>query len=168
MTTINMPVKKTSRSRWLIVILILLAVVVALGVWLTWPTASDEPASEAGQPQALWQAQDIGSYRYTLTLSCFCPQELVQPVTIEVINGEPASLTYAATGQLADAALFEPYTSIDKLHAIIAEAETQNPARRDITYDPATGVPLNVDIDISELMADEEIRFTVTGFEQLP
>ena len=145
--------------------------VIALLAAVFWFTQSgqDKGASvEAGQPQALWHSLDSDSYRYTLTVSCFCPQELVQPVIVEVIDGELASLTYAESGQPAEPLFFESYTSIDKLHGIIDDAAAQDPARLDVTYDEATGVPLNVDIDISELMADEEIRFTVEDFEQLP
>ena len=162
MSPINFPLEKLTRSRWLIVIMLLLSIAVALA------SCGSGPAAETDRPQEKWQSQDIDNYRYTLTLSCFCPQELVQPVIVEVVNGEPASLTYAENGQEADPMFFENYSTIDKLHAIIAEAEAQDPARLDVSYDDTTGIPLNVDIDISELMADEEIRFTVTDFEQLP
>lgn len=168
MSTINIPNEKPTHGRWLIIFLLFLTTAVALVAWFVRPTTNDVPTTEANQPQTVWQQQDIDNYRYTLTLSCFCLMEMVQPVTIEVINGELASVTYAENGEPAEAMFFEHYSSIDKLHAIIAEAEAQNPARLDVTYDPTTGVPLDVDIDISETMADEEIRFTVTNFEPLP
>jgi hypothetical protein len=168
MSLITFSLEKSTRNRWLIVVLLLLTAAGALALRLTWPINSDGAIPEANQPQALWQSLDIDSYRYTLTVSCFCPQELLQPVTVEVINSELASLIYADDGAAADPMFFEGYTSINKLHQIIADATAQNPARLDIIYDDTTGVPLNVDIDISELMADEEIRFTVDDFERLP
>ncbi len=168
MSTNTFPLKKSSQNRWLIAFLLLLTAAIALSLWPTWPTKAGGAIAEVNQPQALWQSLDIDSYRYTLTVSCFCPQELLQPVNIKVINGELASLTYADDGAAADSMFFEGYTSINKLHQIIADATAQNPARLDVTYDDTTGVPLKVDIDISELMADEEIRFIVNDFEQLP
>ncbi len=168
MSTNTFPLEKSTRNRWLIVPLLILSAAVALSVWLTWPTTADGAIAKANQPQALWQSSGIDSYRLTLTVSCFCPQELLQPVNIEVINGELASLAYDADGTAADPMFFEGYTSINKLHQIIADATAQKPARLEVTYDDTTGMPLKVDIDISELMADEEIRFTINDFERLP
>ena len=43
----------------------------------------------------------------------------------------------------------------------------QEPARLDVTYNEATGVPQSINIDISEQMADEELYLEVSGFEAL-
>ncbi|MFZ0544818.1 MAG: DUF6174 domain-containing protein [Candidatus Promineifilaceae bacterium] len=118
-------------------------------------------------PQALWESQEINSYRYTLQVGCFCMTDLTRPVTIEVQNGEVASITYADDGSTADPALFERYDSIGKLFAVISDAESQNPSQLDVTYDETYGVPLSVSIDISEMIADEELYLQVSNFESL-
>ncbi|MBK7556184.1 MAG: hypothetical protein IPI55_16730 [Flavobacteriales bacterium] len=43
----------------------------------------------------------------------------------------------------------------------------REPARLDVTYDEATGVPQSIAIDISEQMADEELYLEISGFEAL-
>jgi hypothetical protein len=118
-------------------------------------------------PQALWESQEVNSYRYTLQVGCFCLVEATRPVNIEVVNGEVASITYVDDGTAADPQLFERYNSVDKLFAVIADAESQDPAKLDVTYDETYGVPLSVDIDLSEMMADEELYLEVSNFEAI-
>jgi hypothetical protein len=100
-------------------------------------------------------------------VGCFCIVEMTRPVTVEVIDGEAVSFTYVDDGSAADPALFERYDSIDELFAIIADAEAEDPVRLDVTYDETYGVPTKVDIDISEMIADEELYLEVSGFEAL-
>ena len=169
MTSLSLdPTRNKRRGTVLLSAIIMLALIVtAIGLaWNSTPTKTSSVVQGPETPQALWAAQEIDSYRYTLEVSCFCVQEMTRPVTIEVRDGQVAAITYA-DGSAADPALFERYDSIDGLFALIAEAETQDPARLDVTYAEETGVPLSVDIDISEQMADEELRFQVTGFEVL-
>lgn len=160
--------KVNNKPNWpltlFVIVLIAAAAVAALafsGVLDGAPAVENSPET----PQALWESQEVNSYRYTLQVSCFCIVEVTRPVTIEIQNGEVASITYVEDGTAADPQLFELYNSIDKLFAIINNAESQDPARLDVTYDETYGVPLLVDIDISEQMADEEIYFTVSDFE---
>lgn len=169
MTTLGLNTVQNNR-RALLAAALFVVVLVAAAIGLAWnapapaaPAAGPAPES----PLALWEARGIDSYRYELQVSCFCLQEMTRPVIVEVRDGAVASITYVDDGTPADPALFEQYDSIEDLFAILAEAEAQNPARFDVTYAEETGVPLTVDIDISEQMADEEIRFTVSSFEAL-
>jgi hypothetical protein len=110
----------------------------------------------------------MDDYRYTLQVGCFCIREVTRPVEIEVRDGQVASITYADDGAAADAAWFERYAPVEKLFAIIDEAAAQEPARLDVAYDEGFGIPLSIDIDLSELMADEELYLEVSGFQALP
>ena len=159
-----------NRRTWLLLAALILVVAAVAAVGLLWerpaavaPVAQSAPKS----PLALWEAQELESYRYTLQVGCFCITEMTRPVVIEVRDGAVASITYADDGSTADATLFEAYDSVDDLFALIAEAEAQSAARLDVTYAEETGVPLSVNIDISEEMADEELYLTVSDFEAL-
>ena len=159
-----------NRRLWLLVAALVVLVIAGAAVALLWerPAAFGPAGQDAPQsPQALWEAQELESYRYTLQVGCFCLTDLTRPVVIEVRDGAVASVTYADDGSAADPALFEQYDSIDDLFAVIADAEAQNPARLDVTYAEETGVPLSVEIDISEEMADEELYLTLSDFEAL-
>ena len=170
MSTVILNRKLGKPSNWLIlaVVAVLLAVLVAVG--LTWNGGQpDGTSAEApgDSPLALWQAQDVDSYRYTLQVGCFCLTDMTRPVVIEVQDGVLASVIYADDGSAADPALFERYTSVEALFGVIDEAAAQNPARLDVVYDETTGVPLSVAIDISEEMADEELYLELSNFETI-
>jgi hypothetical protein len=176
MSELSLENKNSRKRSWLLplIIVVLVAVIAVTALALTTNifglstgAATGENPIDAETPQALWDSQDINSYQYTLQVSCFCLVEATRPVTIEVIDGQVASMTYADDGTAADPALFERYDSVDKLFAIINDAESQDPVRLDVTYDETYGVPLSVNIDISEMIADEELYFTVSDFESL-
>jgi len=169
MSTLNFKITKENQRGWFLALLVTFILAVAL-VWYIWANAAPgAPANNesAQSPAALWESQAIDDYRYTLQVGCFCLVDVTRPVIVEVKDGQVASITYAEDGTAADPALFERYDSIDKLFAIINEAEAQEPARLDVTYDEATGVPQSVVIDISEQMADEELYLEVSDFEAL-
>jgi hypothetical protein len=169
MSTLKFKITKENQRSWFLALLVTFILAVGL-VWYIWANAApgapanDEPTQS---PAALWESQAIDDYRYTLQVGCFCLVDVTRPVIVEVKDGQVASITYAEDGTAADPALFERYDSIDKLFAIINEAEAQEPARLDVTYDEATGVPQSVVIDISEQMADEELYLEVSDFEAL-
>lgn len=170
MTTVTLNKKRGKRSNWLLLafVVVLLGVLVVVG--LAWNgnlpgfTRADQPAAS---PLAQWQAQNLDSYRYTLQVGCFCIEEMRRPVVIEIQNGDVASMTYADDGSAADPSLFERYASVESLFAIIDEAAAEDPAKLDVVYDQTTGVPLSMDIDISEQMADEELYLAVSNFEAI-
>lgn len=170
MTTVSLNRGRGRRRNWLVAALavVLLAVLVVVGLVWSGALPGGASADDAGDsPLAQWQAQGVDSYRYTLQVGCFCLQEMTRPVVIEVREGAVSSVTYADDGSAADAALFESYSSVEALFAVIDEAAAQDPARLDVVYDQATGVPLSVDIDISEQMADEELYLDVSNFEAI-
>ena len=61
----------------------------------------EQSADELREARALWQEQGITSYQFELRYGCFCPPEVVRPVTITVINGVMTSMVYADSGTAA-------------------------------------------------------------------
>jgi hypothetical protein len=170
MSELSLGRKSENKRGWLLPLLIIALVVAAAVAALAFSGAFSGGAASANTPdtpQALWQSQAVESYRYTLQVGCFCLVELTQPVIIEVQDGQVASITYVADGAAANPEFFAAYNSIDKLFTVIYEAEAQDPARLDVKYDDTFGVPLSVNIDISELLAEEEIYLTVTDFQPI-
>lgn len=170
MSTQNVTMKQENRRGWLVAVLLVSVVLMISAVWyLLAEVAPGTTANEvpADTPAVLWATQGIDDYQYTVQVGCFCIVDATRPVVVEVRDGQVVSLTYADDGTAADPALFERYNSIDKIFAIISEVETQEPARLDVTYDEATGVPQSIAIDISEQMADEELYLEIRDFEEL-
>ncbi len=169
MSTQNVTMKHENRRGWFVAVLLVSVVLVASLVWYLLNGLPGVAANEvpADTPAAVWADQGMDDYQYTVQVGCFCIVEATRPVVVEVRDGQAVSFTYADDGTAADPALFERYDSIDKIFAIINEAEAQEPARLDVTYDEATGVPQSIAIDISEQMADEELYLEISGFEAL-
>lgn len=116
----------------------------------------------------LWETQELDSYSYDLQISCFCLPEVTRPVSIIVSNGIVQSVTYVDDGTMADPDLFASYSTVDKLFERLEIAQSQNPATFNVTFDEQYGVPQSVSIDLDEMMADEEIYFTVSNFAASP
>jgi transglutaminase-like putative cysteine protease len=117
--------------------------------------------------QTLWQDNAIDDYRYTLNVGCFCLPEWRGPVTIEVRDGKTVSVTFVDSGEAAPADNFARYDTIDDLFVVLTDMQGQDPVTFDVTYDENTGVPTNVWVDVSEMMADEELGLTITDFMPL-
>lgn len=170
MSTQSVEMKKANQRSWFIPVLLVIVLLAAGTVWFLLSDAAPGTAVNevpADTPADVWSAQEIDDYQYTVQVSCFCLVEATRPVVVQVKDGQVVSLTYADDGTAADPTLFERYDSIDKIFAIISEAEAQEPARLDVTYDEATGVPQSIAIDISEQIADEELYLEISGFEAL-
>jgi hypothetical protein len=157
-----------NRSFKTIVFALLFVVVAGLAIWqFALPALRANGGAAGGDmtPQALWESQGVDSYEYDLQVSCFCIFELVRPVHVVVENGAVSSITYLDDNTAADPALFEGYATVEQLFARLTAVQAENPVKFDVTYDEALGVPLTVNVDVSEAIADEEVRFTVSNFE---
>ena len=156
------------RNTLLVFSLAVLAIVLlaAVAIWQLGLLPANPPAIVEGVEgqEAVWTAQEIDSYQYDLAVSCFCIVELTRPVTILVENGEVASITYVDDGTPADPQLFAGFAPMEQLFERLSELEAENPVKFDVVYDEELGIPLSADIDVSEMIADEELRFTVSNF----
>ena len=128
--------------------------------------SSANPAqAELDRHRTLWEANRSGDYTFEYRPVCFCPQEFVQPVRVEVRNGIIDSVTYIESGESpATDALFLYYT-IDGLFDKIQDAMDREAARLTVSYDPDVGYPTSVSIDYALNVADEEFSFTATSYE---
>jgi hypothetical protein len=114
-----------------------------------------------------WAGQEIGSYRYQLRVNCFCPPEVTEPVIVEVRNGATISVSYAATGRLAESRYFEKYDTVDELFIVIDDALGRKADEISVTYDEKLGFPTRIYIDFVKQAVDDEIAYDVSGFQVL-
>lgn len=127
------------------------------------------PKSELELNREKWNQQNITHYRYTLRLSCFCAFMDKMPLTVEVQNGEVVSIVDAtgATPSAQELEWYGEYTNAEKLFGYIQKAEAEADQHQ-VTYDPSTGLPAEVNIDWIELAMDDEMSLTISNFENLP
>lgn len=125
-------------------------------------TCGPDPLEYEGA-RILWSNRPFEDYRFTLQMQCFCVPGLAPPVVIDVVNGFAASVTYADTGVAAGPGLFENYDTIEKLFDIIQDVYDREFIYVRQQYDPDLGYPVDVFIDYSMSIADDELGFTVTN-----
>lgn len=165
-----------SGNNWSLITVAIVALI-AIAAFVVWQVASPtatNPTTDGGAPTTLpaaidvWEAQAVDSYSYDLQVICFCVPDMTRPVNIVVENGELQSVTYTDDGTAADTEMFAYYSTVEALFERLEDAQAQDPARFDVTFDAQYGVPQSVNIDISEMMADEELMFTVSDFTAMP
>lgn len=110
-----------------------------------------------------WKNQKITDYEFTLRVNCFCTIEYVGPHNIVVKN----NIIQSVNGVLYDQVKHPSVKTIEQLFEIIAANLKRKPFSKTLEYDPKYYFPANIFFDISEMVADEEIGYTVTQFKPL-
>ncbi|MFN6572245.1 hypothetical protein A6770_13755 [Nostoc minutum NIES-26] len=114
----------------------------------------------------LWNQQNIYNYQYTLSNGCFCIPEARGPVVIKVRNGQTISITLA-DGQPANPEFFQKYNTIPKLFDVIQDAIERKASSLNVQYNHKLGYPMQINIDYSSQIADEELYLTIENFKKL-
>jgi len=128
--------------------------------------------SELSRNQQKWQDANITHYRFNLNISCFCAFRDQMPLTIEVRDDQIVHMA-AVDGTLVldtdqNYEFYAPHATIDLLFDEIESAINEGADSVTVTYDETYGFPTEIAIDFSQEMADEEMYYSVSGFEALP
>ena len=126
--------------------------------------------SELSTNQQKWQNANISHYHYNLSISCFCVFSQDMPLVIEVQDGEVVSMEYS-TGNAIDPSSLEYFQRFSTIDRIFEQLEKDSNGEADevvVAYDATYGFPNDVMIDYVKEATDDEIWFTVSGFEALP
>ncbi len=134
-------------------------------------------ACSAGSPTdfeknlAKWNDANISHYRYQLFIGCFCPFAGDMPLTIEVKNGEIASMTRFDGTPISEAdpsyGIYESYATIDRVFLKLEADQTGDADEVIVTFDSTYGFPANVAVDNIKEAVDDEISYQVSNFEIL-
>ena len=105
-----------------------------------------------------WREQGIEDYEFTLQIICFCTREYTLPKRIVVENNQVISVDGIPYEELNDSS----FRTIDGFFNYIRETRARNPEEENITYDSKLGYPTYIYFDISYMIADEEIGYTIS------
>ena len=115
-----------------------------------------------------WTSSARTHYRFEYRRMCFCPAEVVRPVTIEVRRDTVIAVVDRETGtQMSLTQFGRPWPTVTELFAELDRAIRDADAV-DARYDPASGIPLSARIDWMTNAADDETSFTTGGLTPLP
>lgn len=121
----------------------------------------DGPEGVLEDNRQRWEAQALTSYEYVIRRLCFCG--FVGEVRIRVVDGVVTERTIVESGDPLPPGTGDSYPDVDGLFEVLADAYAQDAHSVRVTYDPATGVPLEISIDYQENVIDEELGYTVSS-----
>jgi hypothetical protein len=98
-----------------------------------------------------------GHYAMRISLTCFCTPDAFRPHPLEVRGGRPVAPYDPG---------MRPYATVRRLFARVQRAIDQRVALLQVDYG-AHGVPRDVGIDVSFMIADEELGIHVRRFRAL-
>jgi len=128
--------------------------------------------SELSRNQQKWQDANITHYRFELSIGCFCAFRDQMPLTVEVRDGQIVHMATVDGTLVLDTdqnyEFYAHHATIDLLFADIDAAVKEGADSVTVTYDPTYGFPTEIAIDFSQEMADEEMYYSISGFEALP
>lgn len=113
-----------------------------------------------------WQSFTSGPdefVSYTTQQSGFQPPEFTRPMTVFERNGEITRATYADTNEPVPDNVRNSLQTVDQRFAQLQNAYDNGAATVNVEYDAQFGFPTSVFIDQSEMIADEEVRYSITN-----
>lgn len=126
----------------------------------------DARRREVATHRASWEAGRPAAYVYELERVCFCGEEARGPVRMLVNGSDVVSRTYVATGAAVPSAFAQLFPPVDGLFDILDDALDRGAATVQVTWDDASGLPLEAFIDYAENIADEELGFRIVAVPQ--
>lgn len=126
-----------------------------------------QPQREAlDAARSRWTAADLASYTFVVQRLCFCIDEYVRPMRIEVVDGTVVSAVYVDDGSVVPEEIEAP--TVAGLFEEIEGAIEQEAHSIEATYHAELGYPLDVSIDFIEHAVDEELGFRIHTFDADP
>ena len=110
-----------------------------------------------------WDYVNAEKYHFTFRWSCFCTEETTQPMTIYVENNQVVKVIQNIDQKEVSKDFGFGYRTLSELFDYVETKLDQLPERISITYDEKYGYINNFFVDVSEMIADEEIGFMVNN-----
>ena len=107
-----------------------------------------------------WKEQGITDYDFTSQIACFCQTDYTLPKAIVVKNNQIKSINGITYADLE----YEIHMTFDEFFDYIEDRQNQNPVIENLEFDSIYGFPSYIYFDISEMIADDEIGYTITNF----
>ena len=123
----------------------------------------DSPVAHLLRAQSRWERSGITSYTYRAARQCFCPQEYVAQVEVQVVNRQVTDTTFVDPDHTGDVPDPQRFGTISNLFSFVQDAIEQDSHSINAVYHPELGYPTEVFVDYDRRMADEEQGFTVSA-----
>lgn len=112
------------------------------------------------EQRSLWEAAGLQDYTYDVRRVCFCPFR-EDGARLTVVGGTLAGATDISTGEALESSEVQWYHTIEGLFDLIQDAYDRDAHSVHVDFDTNRGYPIMIFIDYSEMIADEELGFTL-------
>jgi hypothetical protein len=133
-----------------------------LWVVFTGTALADTSRQEFNAARQKWQAAGLHDYAFTFFDSCFCIGR--QPIRITVQGDKVVSARNVRDGANARPAEVGQPLTMEEIFQKIEEGYAKPADHITLTLNPEFGYPERVYIDYVAMMADEELRYTLSDF----
>ncbi|MDI9244491.1 DUF6174 domain-containing protein [Marinobacter sp. CHS3-4] len=125
-------------------------------------TTLPESLEEARQ---LWKKRDIENYAVTAQMTCYCPQDLLQPIRLEIKGGKVVA-TEGLQRPLENLTREDAERmTVDGLFRFVEDAQRRDAHLLDVSYDDEYGFPTLINYDGHKMIADDERQYRLSDFE---
>ncbi|MCH2476238.1 MAG: DUF6174 domain-containing protein [Gemmatimonadetes bacterium] len=114
------------------------------------------PENDLAEYRALWEAQGLRDYTFDVRRVCYC--QFMGDVRVTVQDGVITGVTELASEIARDP---ETFRTINSLFDLVQDAYERDAHEIQVEFDPGRGYPTRIWIDYVEMMADEEMGFTL-------
>ncbi|MBL8097631.1 MAG: hypothetical protein JNK81_00510 [Anaerolineales bacterium] len=125
-------------------------------------------SSEFDQNVTKWNDAGVSHYRMQVGVSCFCPFADINPITVEVKDGQIVSMVGANGAEVLDTdpayVTLAQYANVDSLFTWLGDA-LANADKVEVTYDATYGFPTSIAVDFITEATDDEIWIDISNFE---
>jgi hypothetical protein len=119
-------------------------------------TSPTTPENDLAEYRAMWETQRLTDYTFDVVRICYC--QFVADVRVTVEGGVITGVTELASEVARDPELFR---TIDGLFDLVQDAYDRNAHEVQVEFDLSRGYPTRIWIDYVQMMADEEMGFTL-------
>ena len=106
--------------------------------------------------RTLWETQRLTDYTFDVSRVCYC--QFRGDVRVTVKDGVITGVTELASEVARDP---ETFRTIDGLFDLVQDAYARDAHEVQVEFDPSRGYPTRIWIDYVQMMADEEVGFTL-------
>lgn len=123
--------------------------------------SQQQAALDAAREQ--WAEQALTRYRYTARWTCFCAEDFVAEVAVEVQDGAVQSVSFTDPQRQGVVPSPERFRTMEGMFGYVQDAIYDDVANLNASYDAQQGFPSSVYIDPNAMMADEEYGFAINA-----
>lgn len=119
----------------------------------------------ANTPIGVWQRLGAQNYSYLITRNCRCPDIYRQPLYVTVQNGRITNAIFTQNQSNASQEIIQSVPTLDELMQFALQFSQSNVAAVQAEYDVNYGFPTSIFLDSNVNATDDEVAYTVSGFQ---